>query len=356
MKRIGILTTGILALALGSGCYFSKDGPKFDARLPSHQLVALTNMASVELTNRLNPEWLKASTNYFRLGPGDKLELEVIGDPSTRTITPVGPDGKVYFYLLPGTDVGGLTLEDAKARLEEELHKYQTNQIAIQLRGIDSSRVWILGRVQNAGVYPMSAPMTVLEALSLAGGTSTSSTAGAGEDLADLEHAFIIRNGERVPIDFRALLKEGDMTQNIYLQPDDFIYLPSSVSGEIYVLGAVRAPKAVPKNQRTLIAAIAETGGPIKNAYLDHVAIVRGSLTNPKIATVDYKAIVRGESPDVLLEPRDIVYVPFSPYRYLSRYADLALLTFVRAVAINEGAHAAAPGSLPAVAAISVGK
>ena len=70
------------------------------------------------------------------------------------------------------------------------------------------------------------------------------------------------------------------------------------------------------------------------------VAIVRGSLTEPKIAVVDYKEIVKGKAPDVLLEPGDIVYVPFSPYRTLVKYADLILKTFVQTVAINEGARA----------------
>jgi polysaccharide export outer membrane protein len=355
MKQFGVFTLGIAVLALSSGCYISKTGPKFDARM-HHNVAALTNLATVETTNKLNPDWLKASTNYFKLGPGDKVELEVLGDPTTRTVTAVAPDGKVYFYLLGGVDVWGLTLEEARARLEGELKQYQTNQIAIQLRGIDSSRVWILGRVQNAGVYPMATPMTVLEALALAGGASSSSASGTTEDLADLEHAFVIRNGQRLPIDFEALLKRGDMSQNIYLEPDDFVYLPSSLSKDIYILGAVRAPKAVPRHQGTLVAAIAEAGGPIKNAYLSHVAIVRGSLANPKIAVVDYKGIVRGEAPDVILEPRDIVYVPFSPYRYLSRYADLVLTTFVRAVAINEGSRAAVPGAAPTGVSIGIGQ
>ena len=144
------------------------------------------------------------------------------------------------------------------------------------------------------------------------------------------------------------------MSQNIYLQPDDFVYFPSSVSRDIYVLGAVRTPKAVPRQHNTLIGAIAEAGGPIKNAYLSQVAIVRGSLDSPKIAVLNYNEIITGKAPNVLLEPRDIVYVPYSPYRFLTKYLDLILLTFVRAVAINEGARAAEPGSAPAGVSIGI--
>src|SRR5690606_16738918 len=131
---------------------------------------------------------------------------------------------------------------------------------------------------------------------------------------ADLGQSFVIRNGKRLPIDFEALIKGGDMSQNIYLQPDDFVYLPSATARDIYVLGAVRMPKAVGRQHRTLAAAIAEAGGTVPTAYRSHVGIVRGSMNDPKIAIVNYDDIVRGKAPDVVLEPRDIVYVPYSPY------------------------------------------
>jgi hypothetical protein len=117
----------------------------------------------------------------------------------------------------------------------------------------------------------------------------------------------------------------------------------------------VRTPKAVPRQHNTLIGAISDAGGPIKDAFLSQVAIVRGSLENPKIAILNYNEIITGQAPNVLLEPRDIVYVPYSPYRYLTKYLDLILLTFVRAVAINEGARAVDPNAPPAGVAITVG-
>jgi len=61
------------------------------------------------------------------------------------------------------------------------------------------------------------------------------------------------------------------------------------------------------------------------------------------MAIVDFQAIVTGKLPDVRLEPRDIVYVPFSPYRTLEKYAKMITDTFVRTVAANEGGHAASP-------------
>jgi len=354
MTKLGNCVLLAAAGVLLSGCFITKRGDRFDARA-SNNATILTNLTSVDSTNRIQSEWRQAPTNFFTLGPGDKIEIEVLGDGASRALATVGPDGKVYYYLLPGVDVWGLTLAETKAKLELALKEFLTEpRVSIQLRAIDSTRVWILGRVANAGIYPMGAPMTLLEAVAVAGGTLTSSESGTTEDLADLSNSFIVRNGERLPVNFERLLNEGDMSQNIYLQPDDFVYFPSSVQRDIYVLGAVRTPKAVARQHDTLVGAIAEAGGPIKNAHLSQVAIVRGTLDDPKIAILDYNDILKGKASNVRLEPRDIVYVPYSPYRFLTKYLDLILLTFVRAVAINEGARAAEPGSAPAGVSIGI--
>ena len=362
MTNKGVCVLLAAAGLLLTGCFISKRGERFDARAASKNAVILTNLASVETTNRVSQEWLHPPTNYFTLGPGDKLELEIIGDPNSRSLATVAPDGKLYYYsasqnvpILPGIDVWGLTLADAKAKLESILKEYFTKPVvSMQLRSIDSTRVWILGRVANAGIYPMPAPMTLLEAVAAAGGTMSSSLSGTTEELTDLSNSFIVRNGERLPVSFDRLLNEGDMSQNIYLQPDDFVYFPSAVSRDIYVLGAIRTPKAVPRQHDTLVGAISDAGGPVKDAFLSQVAIVRGSLDNPKIAIINYNDVIAGKASNVKLEPRDIVYVPYSPYRYLTKYLDLILLTFVRAIAINEGARAVDPNAAPAGVSIGI--
>jgi protein involved in polysaccharide export with SLBB domain len=174
-------------------------------------------------------------------------------------------------------------------------------------------------------------------------------------ELADLRHSFVVRHGNLLPVDFHRLLHEWDMSQNIYLQPDDFVYVPSSLSREVYVLGAVKSPRALHFADRmTLVSAMANASGPMKydflaradagpftkDAYLSHVAIVRGSLATPQIAVVDYNDIVKGSAPDVRLEPGDIIFVPNSPYTTLKRYLNMIVNTFVTTVAANEGIRA----------------
>jgi len=178
-------------------------------------------MQSVAVTNQINSEWLKPPTNFLTLGPGDKLEIELLSDPASKTTTTVGPDGKIYFNLLSGLDVWGLTLGQTKALLEKELAKFIRDQVQVSLtlRAVESQRVWLLGRLQSPGVYPMAAPMTLLEAISLAGGplsavgTRDVNVLPSSEETADLRRSFVIRQGKLVRVDFDRLLRQGDLTR-----------------------------------------------------------------------------------------------------------------------------------------------
>ncbi len=313
----------------------------------------------------VDANWLKPPTTEFTLGPGDRLAIDVAGETASRIETVVGPDGKVYYEMLSGIDVWGRSLAQARTALESALKDYykETPHVNITLLEVGSKRVWVLGRLGAPGLYPLNGPTTLLDAISAAGGPaagqsvaqlSTGATitlANPRQDAGDLSQAFVVRNGHPLPVNVKKLLQEGDMSQNIYLEPDDLIYLPSPRAQEIYVLGAVAQARAVRvPGQATLISAIASAGGTGPNAYLSNVAVVRGGIADPAIAVYDYRAIVTGKQPDVRLEPNDIVYVPQTPYRVLTRYLDLIVNTFVRTVGVNAGARAANVNSAISIA------
>ena len=345
-----LVAGGSLALtALFSGCDVfpvptAREGaPRTAALFPAEEGAPIA----------LDPALLQPGDATFRLGPGDRLQIDQSGDPGSRAVVTVGPDGKIYYSLLSGIDVWGLTLSQVRDRLAQGLQAYvrEKPQVSVALRGFASQRVWVLGRVTGPGVYTLSGPTTLLDAIARAGGPTsgaaalpgpggTAATAGGGT--ADLAHSFLIRQGRMLPIDFQKLLEEGDLSQNVYLQPDDFIYLPSSRTGQVYILGAVILPQAERMTgSLTVVQAIALARGTDRGASLANVAILRGSLTDPKIAIVHVDLILHGQAPDVRLEPGDIVYVPYSPPGPIAmRYIDLILNTFARTVGINAGARA----------------
>lgn len=350
MSRSAHVLTGALLTLIVAGCA-SRTGPVQPTPPPTAIKAPVTAIEKKTFDASL----LESPAESFTLGPGDELEIEVLGDIATRSRLVVGPDGKIYFYVLPGLDVWGLTLAETQDLISRELKNFvrSPQPVSLTLLSVQSQRVWVLGRTTKPGVYPIAGPTRLLEAISLAGGpvsassfTSLTSASGIGsrgatDEAADLSRSFIIRDGKMLPVDFNRLLRDGDLSQNIYLRADDFIYMPSATSQEVHVLGAVAQARTVNyTSQLTLAQAVANAGGSIPNAHTTHVAIVRGSLSEPQMTVVDYQGIIHGRTPDVLLEANDIVYVPYTPYRTLTRYANLVLDTFARTVGATEGARA----------------
>ena len=326
----------LVAVLFAAGCANVRHGPTFDPRQPP------TAFQDATITNAIDPAWLKPSTNEFRLGPGDHVDIDLLGSGQGPQPVVVGPDGKIYYDLLPGLPVWGLTLTQASDRLNQELaHFYKNPRTSIALREVRSRRVWVLGRLNTPGIYPLDTPMTVVDAITRAGGLYTSQFTGTTEELADLRHSFLLRHGKYLPVNFDHLIHEGDLSQNIYLEPDDFICLPSALATEVYVLGAVTEARAVSfKDQVTLSSAIALARGTTPDAYQREVVIIRGSLTEPHYAVVNFLNILKGKAPEVKLQPHDIVYVPDRPMGTFQNVAKMVVDTFVRTVAANEGLRA----------------
>lgn len=306
----------------------------------------------------LEPALLQPSQAEFRLGPGDQLEIEVMGDLSTLATVTVGPDGKIYYYILPGLDVWGMTIPQARDLVADAMAKFVrgTPAVTLVLQSVASQQVWLMGRLSNPGVYSLGRPTTLLDAVAQAGGLAVSTPAGGTpSESADLSRTFLIRSGHLVPVDFDRLLRDGDLSQNIYLQPGDFVFMPSLHSAQVHVLGAVVQPRSVRlAGSLTLVQAIALAGGSEPYAYLKNVAILRGSLAHPQIAVVEVDKVLLGRAPDVRLEAGDIVYVPDSPNRTLTRYVNLILDTFARTVGVNEGAYAITDRATPVSAGVNI--
>jgi polysaccharide biosynthesis/export protein len=340
---VGVLL-GVCLLGL-VGC---NSATRFDPRSKTLD----PSFTDVAVSGNIPPEWLRPSQEPFRLGVGDKVELEILEVAGTRQTCTV-----IHYNLLRGQPVQGLTLAELRAQLSDKLAEhYRSPQVGVILRGVFSQRVWVMGRVNTPGLYPLDMPMTVIEAVSRAGGLFTSGFSGTTEELADLRHSFFVRDGKFVPVDFHRLLREGDTSQNIYLRNGDYLYLPSALSKEVYILGAVRQPRAIGFMDRiTLLSAIASARDLLPRAQADKIIIVRGTLTQPKIAVVDYTEILSGRAPDIALQPRDLVWVPDSPWASLQDYAKTIISTFVRTVAANEGARLAVPGASQVGVNINIG-
>jgi len=190
--------------------------------------------------------------------------------------------------------------------------------------------------VVNKGVFSFDRPLSVIEAIARAGGLETGLYLARTVELADLQRSFLVRSGQRVPVDFERLFQRGDLSQNIPLQPDDYLYFALASANEIYVLGEVMNPGVqVFAAKPSAISAITFGGGFTSRSFKSRVLVVRGSLDHPQTFVVDAAAILAGKIPDFKLQPRDIVYVSRNPWVIAAEVLDTAAKAFVQAFTVE---------------------
>lgn len=327
----------ISALLFLQGCCSIPD-PTFDAREGTADSRSLV-FTHFDLNKKLPEDALRPPMEPHVLGPGDVVDIEIMGYPSSRAETFIMPDGLLYFDLTPSLKAEGLTVSQLQVALQDQLATHYINpRVNVTLTEVKSARYWILGRIYQPGVYPLKQPVTLLEAVSSAGGLFTYNTMNSTQEMADLSSSIVMRKGEILPVDFEALINKGDMSQNIYLKDGDYIYIPSGLSQGVLLLGAVRMPRLVGySSDLDIVSCLAQGGGPMPGAFLNRVVIVRGSLKEPQVAIVDASAILTGKEPSIRLQPGDVVWVPTAPWSTISKYLNMIIGAAVSTVAVNEG-------------------
>ncbi len=293
-----------------------------------------TNVASSVTAPIKRAAWQQRLT----LGPGDLLNLQLFELPeSAKPEVPIGPDGRISFLQARDIMAAGLTIDELRAKLDEALAKYYQNPRTIIIPvALRSKKYIVLGTVANRGVFTFDRPVSIIEAIARAGGLETGLYGSRTVEMADLKRSFLVRNGQRMAVNFEGLFQRGDLSQNVPLQPDDYLYFASANANEIYVLGEVMAPGVqVYAPNPTAISAIAMASGFTIHAFKSRVLVVRGSLDHPQTFVVDTAAVLAGKAPDFKLQPRDIVYVGRNPWVVAGEVVDMAAKAFVQAALVQ---------------------
>jgi polysaccharide export outer membrane protein len=166
----------------------------------------------------------------------------------------------------------------------------------------------MIGEFGQPGVMYLDRPTTVLQAVAQAHGMTPT---------ADLRMARVLRDGQLLPVDLRRLLDEGDMSQNIWLNAGDTIYIPHNLNQLVFVMGGVNrpGPVAMHDGQLNLLEALSQAGGmPNTETNWREVRIIRThSATRGEFITVDAVRLLEGEALPVMLESGDVVFVPTAP-------------------------------------------
>src|SRR5579859_652828 len=320
-----------LLIALNLSVLHAADNPGWPT---STNQIAETNLAAAVVPPEPRADWQR----HFTLGAGDVLNFSLYGEPTLSQLNvPIGPDGRVSYLEAQDVMAAGLTIDELRSKLDEELAKYRRAPHSIITPvAFNSKKYFLLGSVERAGAFQLDRPTTIVEAIARARGFETVVQDRDLVELADLPRAFLVRHGRRLPVDFEKLFLQGDLSQNIPLAPDDYLFIPPADLKQVFVVGEVLTPGATPYSANlSAVSAIADQGGFTPRAWQQKVLVIRGSLNHPQTFVVDVKDVLSASTPDFKLEPNDIVYVHYRPWAKAEDVLDLAATAFVQSAIIT---------------------
>jgi len=219
---------------------------------------------------------LSAQSDYA-IGKQDVLAIVVWEQPALSTKYTVDLDGTFTFPMIGRVAAAGLTPQQLEGELRRRLDgRFLKNpQITVSIEQYRSQRVFVIGDVKQTGPLPLSRPMTLVEALSVAGVSSTAT------------EVVVVRNqganGPVMPgpanaaqtstIDLRDL-QSGRAGENLDLRDGDTIFVPRPAT--VFVSGQVKSPgEYVVRRDATVLQALALAGGATDRGTTKRLKIIR---------------------------------------------------------------------------------
>ena len=157
----------------------------------------------------------------YVIGADDTLHISVWKEPDLSETLPVRPDGKISMPLLNDVTAAGLTPLELKDSITEKLKKYVSDpRVTVVVTAMNSRRIFVTGEVNHSGPISLLPHMTVLQALAQAGFTQ----------FANPKAIYLLRTQdgkqEKLPFNYKDVVKGNHPEQNIELKPGDTIVVP----------------------------------------------------------------------------------------------------------------------------------
>jgi polysaccharide export outer membrane protein len=213
MRSIWKAAVAGLVLMLMGSIALAQGAPAQPAASSASDKTATDKATNTVFTSQAGPEYV--------IGPEDVLHIAVWKENDLTATLPVRPDGKISLPLLDDVQAAGLTPKQLADSVTERLKKYIADpRVTVVVTAINSKRIYLVGEVLHAGATPMLPNMTVLQALSSAG----------LNQFANTKRIYVLRteNGkqQKLPVNYRKLVKGEQIEQNYVLQPGDTIVVP----------------------------------------------------------------------------------------------------------------------------------
>jgi polysaccharide export outer membrane protein len=239
------------------------------------------------------------SANDIRLeslGMGDMVRVTVFRNPELATEARVSERGTILFPMIGEVPVAGLTPYQAGTRIADKLKagKFVVNpEVTVSLAQVNSRQVSVLGSVLKPGRYPLdSTNVRLADFLAVAGGIAP----GGSDEVTVLTN----RGGkqDKIEVDLGAMMRNGDLSKNIALEPGDTIFVQKAPM--VYIYGEVQRGGAYPLAQNmTVMQALALGGGVTVRGTERGIQISRRS-GNGNVNRIDARLTDRVQPDDVI--------------------------------------------------------
>lgn len=160
------------------------------------------------------------SSQEYRLGPEDLIDVFVWKEPDLSTTVAVRPDGKISLPLANELQAAGKTATELQQDITLKLKRYLSEPVVnVMVKQINSMKISVLGEVRKPDIYRIRTRVTVLDAIAMAGGFT---------DLARPTRIIILRNTEAGPQRIKINLKQvigSDSGSPVYLLPLDTVFV-----------------------------------------------------------------------------------------------------------------------------------
>jgi protein involved in polysaccharide export with SLBB domain len=189
----------------------------------------------------------------YVVGPGDTIQVQLIGNTKGRYSLSVGRDGRINFPELGPVPVSGRRFDEVRQDLEARVQEQMLGtQASVSIGELRSIRVFVLGEAETPGSYTVSGLSTITNALFVSGGI---------KKIGSLRNIELKRAGRVVTrLDLYDLLLHGDTSNDVRLLPGDVIFIPP-VGATVGLAGEVRRPAIYELKQETTAQQLLQLGG-----------------------------------------------------------------------------------------------
>ncbi len=165
---------------------------------------------------------LPSAPEGYKLQPGDLLQVNVWKETELQSEVLIRPDGGISFALAGDLQAAGLTTDELRAALELRVRKLVPDAVVtVLLKSPNGNRVFVIGKVNHPGDFPLLRPIDVLQAISMAGGLTPFAS---NNQIRVLHRDGSHQNSYRFRYD--QVVKGRHLDQNILLQSGDTVIVP----------------------------------------------------------------------------------------------------------------------------------